>query len=430
MTLTGRTALLAAVGMVGVFVIPHGWVLAAVDGGLLLAVLTDRALAVAPGALALHRGGAGSARLGETVAVHLTVTNPAGRTLRALVRDAWPPSATAAPRSTRLAVPAAERRTVTTLLAPTRRGDQRAAFVAVRSLGPLGLAGRQGRLSAPWTVRVLPGFPSRRHLPGKLAALRELTGGHATQLRGHGTQFDSMRDYVAGDDVRSIDWRATARRSDVAVRTWRPERDRRVVLVLDTGRTSAARVGDVPRLDAALDAALLMAALASRAGDSVDLLAFDSRLRAAVTRAGRTGVLAAIVHATATLQPALVEADMHAIVAEVLRRAPRRCLVVLLTALDPAPVEQGLLPVLGALTARHEVVLAAVADPAVAALAGGRGNASAVYAAAAAERTLADRARMADTLRQRGVAVVEAPPATLASALADSYIARKAAGRL
>ena len=107
-------------------------------------------------------------------------------------------------------------------------------------------------------------------------------------MRGQGTEFDSLREYVVGDDVRSIDWRATARRDAVVVRTWQPERDRRLILVLDTGRTSAGRVGDAPRLDAAMDAALLLAALAARAGDRVDLLAGDRRVRARVVGASRT----------------------------------------------------------------------------------------------------------------------------------------------
>ena len=121
-------------------------------------------------------------------------------------------------------------------------------------------------------------------------------------MRGQGTEFDALREYVDGDDVRSIDWRATARRQQVVVRTWRPERDRRVLLVLDTSRTSAARVGDEPRLDAAIDAALLLAALASRAGDRVDLLAVDRRVRARVTgRAGKRPA-AALVDALAPLE--------------------------------------------------------------------------------------------------------------------------------
>ena len=107
----------------------------------------------------------------------------------------------------------------------------------MRSFGPLGLAARQGGTQVPWTVRALPPFRSRRHLPEKLARLRELDGQHRSLLRGQGSEFDSLREYVLGDDVRSIDWRGTARQSDVLVRTWRPERDRRILVVLDTGRT-------------------------------------------------------------------------------------------------------------------------------------------------------------------------------------------------
>ena len=93
---------------------------------------------------------------------------------------------------------------------------------------------------------MLPPFLSRKHLPSRLAKLREIDGLLPTLIRGQGTEFDSLREYVVGDDVRSIDWRATARRADVMVRTWRPERDRRVVIVLDTGRTAAGRVGVDP----------------------------------------------------------------------------------------------------------------------------------------------------------------------------------------
>ena len=93
---------------------------------------------------------------------------------------------------------------------------------------------------------MLPPFLSRKHLPEKLARLRELDGQHKSMIRGQGSEFDSLRAYVLGDDVRSIDWRSSARRADVLVRTWRPERDRRIVIVLDTGRSSAGRVGGIP----------------------------------------------------------------------------------------------------------------------------------------------------------------------------------------
>ena len=174
-------------------------------------------------------------------------------------------------------------------------------------------------------------------------------------IRGQGTEFDSLREYVVGDDVRSIDWRATARRADVVVRTWRPERDRRVVIVLDTGRTSAGRVGvdptasdpgGWPRLDWSMDAALLLAALAARAGDHVDFLAHDRLSRAGVFNASRTELLAQLVEAMAPLQPALVESDARAMAAAVRRRIRQRALVVLLTDLNASALDEGLMAVL------------------------------------------------------------------------------------
>jgi uncharacterized protein (DUF58 family) len=428
MALTGRGALVAGLGVLAVLVLPAlGWLL---DGALVLAVLADVSLAAAVRDLRLHRSGATSARLNEPANLALRVANAGRRPARLVLRDAWPPSAGATPARHRLVVPPGEARVVTTTLTPSRRGDRHAAFVAVRSLGPLGLAGRQRRLTAPWAVRVVPAFPSRRHLPAKLARLRELGGAAVSLRRGQGSEFDALREYVAGDDARSIDWRGTARRGDVVVRTWRPERNRRIVVVVDTGRTSAARVGDAPRLEAALDAALLLTALAVRAGDTVDVLAHDTRLRAAVAGAGRRDLLGSVVAATASVEPVLAETDMRAVVAEVLRRTPRRALVVLLTALDAAPVAEGLLPALPALLSRHTVLVAAVADPALDALAAGRRDAAEVYAAAAAERALAERRRTASLLRRRGVEVVTAPPADLAPALADAYLSLKAAGRL
>lgn len=431
MALTGRAGLLALAGAVVVgFLLPSGWGLLLVTGLVLAAVAVDVALAGSVRALQLTRSGDQAVRLGEAATVTLTVANPTGRRVRGRLRDAWPPSAGAAQQRHDLDLPAGERVRVVTTLRPTRRGDRPAHRVTVRALGPLGVAGRQGSHVVPWRVRALPPFTSRRHLPGKLARLRQLDGRAAALVRGQGTEFDSLREYVVGDDVRSIDWRASARAADVMVRTWRPERDRRILLVLDTGRTAAGRVGDAPRLDTSMDAALLLAALASRAGDRVDLLAYDRRVRARVEGASVTELLPSLVEAMAPLEPALIEPDYAGLVSTVLARASHRSLVVLLTGLDAAPVEEGLLPVLPQLVRRHRVVVASVADPQVELMAAARGEVGAVYDAAAAERSRTDRRRVAEQLGHRGVEVVDAAPDELASMLADRYLALKAAGRL
>ncbi len=431
MALTGRAALLALVGVLWVALVQPGW------GGLgtwllvvVIAVGVDLLLAASPRALRLHREPTSAVRLGEPTATTLTITNPSRRRLRGVVRDAWQPSAGAVVDRHRLDLPAGGRRRVSTALCPTRRGDRTADRVTVRSLGPLRVAGRQRSLTVPGVVRALPPFTSRKHLPSRLARLREIDGRSSVNVRGQGTEFDSLRDYVDGDDVRSIDWRATARRRSVVVRTWRPERDRRVLLVLDTSRTAAGRVGDAPRLDAAMDAALLLAALASRAGDRVDLLAVDRRVRARVEGAGASTLLSSLVNAMAPLEAELLEADWTVAVSAVQARLSRRALVVLLTPLEAAAVEEGLLPVLAQLTRRHQVVVASVADPVVAAMTRSRGDVDEVYDAAAAERAGLERERVTRLITRLGADVVDATPDQLPPALADRYLALKAAGRL
>jgi uncharacterized protein (DUF58 family) len=428
--ITGRAPLLVLLGVVPVALWP-GW--ASLLGWLLLVALVvavDVALAGSPRVLRFERAGAPSVRQGEPVDAELVVTNIGSRRVRGMLRDAWQPSAGAARSRHAIDLPPGERRRLVTGLVPTRRGDRRVEKVTVRSLGPLGVAARQRSLPAPGLVRVLPPFGSRRHLPSKLAQLREIDGRTTLRIRGQGTEFDSLRDYVVGDDVRSIDWRATARRQAVVVRTWRPERDRRVLLLLDTSRTAAARVVDAPRLDAAMDAALLLAALATRAGDRVDLIAMDRQVRARVEGVTGSRLLPALVDAMAPLDAELVEADWTAIVATIRQRLTQRALVVLLTPVESAALEAGLLPVLSRLTSHHQVVVASVSDPAVTAMGRGRSDAYAVYRAAAAERAALDRAATIAELTRLGVDVVDADPAQLPPRLADRYLALKAAGRL
>jgi len=438
--LTGRAGLIALICVLPITISPWPAITFAVLLAALVAIVAvDVGLAASTRRLICSRLGETAARLGQPIDAVLVVVNAGRRRFRGEVRDAWAPSARAEPRTHAVNLAAGQQVRLVTQLRPIRRGDQRSALVTARSIGPLGLAGRQSSHRVPWQIRVLPPFLARKHLPSRLAKLRELEGMTPVLIRGQGTEFDSLREYVIGDDVRSIDWRATARRGDVVVRTWRPERDRRVVIVLDTGRTSAGRVGvdptasdpgGWPRLDWSMDAALLLAALAARAGDHVDFIAHDRVTRTGVYNASRTGLLAQLVDAMAPLQPALVESDARAMVAAVQRRIRRRALVVLLTDLNASALDEGLMAVLPQLSAKHQVLLAAVSDPRVEQLAAGRADAAQVYDAAAAERARNDRRAIASRLRRSGVDVVDAPPEELAPELADHYLAMKASGRL
>lgn len=435
MTVSGWFVALVALGVVPVVVFGTAtgepgvvlglWLLFAVALGVL-----DVLLAASPRVLVPSRSIPARTRLGETVTSELYLANPGRRTLRGIVRDAWQPSAGPAVTRTRVTIPAGERRMVAVPLTPFRRGERRVELVTVRSFGPLRLWARQATLKSHGHIRVLPPFNARKHLPSRLARLRELDGATSVMVRGQGTEFDSLREYVRGDDVRSIDWRATARRRDVVVRTWRPERDRRVVLVLDTGRTSAARVADEPRIDTAFEASLLLAALATRAGDRVDLIAYDRRVRGRVQGATGADLMSKLVDSMSTIDPELLEMDWAAVPALVRGVTSQHSLVVLLTSIDAPGASTGLLSMLPQLTKRHTVVVASVTDPTALTASRERGNRDEVYLAAAAERALLDIARVSGAVRQLGADVVTASPADLPPALADHYIALKAAGRL
>ncbi len=437
MSVTGRFVVLLGIGAVPVIAIGQLWVLFAWLGLVVVLAVIDLLVAGSPRAVRISRTVPARVRLGETVRVEVFVTNTGRRTIRGLLRDAWQPSAGAAQTRHPLTIPAGERRMATTILTPFRRGERLSGQVTIRSYGPLRIAARQATITAPAAIRVLPPFNSRRHLPSRLARLRELDGRTSVMIRGQGTEFDSLREYVRGDDVRSLDWRASARRVDpvqggpsLVVRTWRPERDRRVVIVVDSGRTSAARIDREPRLDTAYESALLLAALASRAGDRVDLVIWDQRVRGRVQGATGADLMSRMVDTMAPVDPELIETDWTAVPGLVRGVTSQHALVVLATSIDSPGAARGLLAVLPQLARKHTVIVSSVTDPETVEAAATRTDRGDIYRAAAAERALLDVIRVSAAIRQLGAEVVTGTPQDLPPALADRYIALKAAGRL
>ncbi len=428
--MTARLFLLTLSGLVPVMLLPSWPTALIVAGVIVLAALVDFFLVPRVHDLALQRTPGPKVRLGDDTHSVLTLINGSPRVLRLEVRDAWTPSAGAVQTRSRHVLSAGERAQVRTELRPVRRGALAADLVTVRSRSPLGLIARQKSIEVPADIRVLPPFVSRRELPSKTQKLRELEGRSAVMIRGMGTEFDSLREYVDGDDVRSIDWRASARASDLVVKTWRPEKDRRVVIVVDSSRLAARRCGEGTVFDAALESSLLLTALATGAGDRVDVIVADARVRAVASSRRAHDPVHDLSVTLTPVHPELYDADWEAITAAVLATTRQQALVVVITAFDETTVAEDILPVLPTLTAHHRVVLAGVEDPALAELAGARGDVEEIYTAAAAESELLTAASLRTRLRGLGIASVQAPPDDLPGALADHYIRLKVTGRL
>ena len=432
---TARLVLIGVVASLAVLFVPlhPPFGLLAADGALLALAGADLMGSADPGVIEVERDlpagltlGAGGGDIGWRV------HNPTTRALEVSVADELAPSLRAGSRRFRARVPAGATVNARTPIDPMRRGRFQPAHVAVRVQGRLGLVARQRTRDLPGTLRVLPPFRSRSEAELRIRRGRLLEVGlRSAQGRGGGTEFDSLREYSVDDDVRRMDWAATARSTRPIVRTYRAERNQQVLVLLDTGRVMAGEAQGVPRLELAMDAAMMLTAVASRLGDRCGLVAFDREVRAVVPPGQGTAQLSRVTEAVFDLDPRLVESDYLGAFTSTLARFRRRALLVLITELSEEAVSDTLVPTLPLLLARHLVIVASVSDPDVDRWASEvPPDATVAYRMAAAEGALERRMRTAGLLRGLGATVVDDPPARLASRLADAYLDVKAAGRL
>lgn len=434
-TVRAAWGLVAAAALV--LLAPGAGVAAAI--ALLVAVAVDAARAGDPVAVPVTREAPGVVPLGGRAEIVWIVVNPGLRASTVALADALPPSLRAARRRAELRVAAGGRVRAATAIRPGRRGNIELTDLTVRTSGPWGLGSRQHTRALPARIEVVPSFRSRREVELRLTRARLLEVGlRAARGRGSGTEFDALRDYVPGDEVRRVDWAATARVGRPIVRTYRSERNQTVLALLDTGRTTAATVAGVPRLDHAMDAVMALTTAATRVGDRVGLLAFGAGPRGAVAPARGGNQLRRIIQAIYALEPELAESDYRAAFRRTLATFPRRSLLVLFTELADEAVAETLLPALSLVLREHVLIVASVRDPEVLRwssgqagdTASGDGPVAAAYLAAAAGAAIRRRQRTATYLRGLGVTVVDEAPGTLAGALVDAYLELKARGRV
>ena len=429
---TRRLALVALVAAVVVVALDRVAGFFVVVGALAVLALVDWALATRPGVITIERDLPEVIGLGAVGEVLWEVANPTGRTQHLAFSDELAPSLGAATRRARVTVPAAGSAVVRTRIQPTRRGRFVIATLTVRVDGPLGLASRQAARQHRSVLRVYPPFRSRDEAELRINRARILEVGlRSAQGRGGGTEFDQLREYSVDDEFRRIDWSATARLGKAIVRTYRAERNQTVISLLDNGRVMAGRVDDVPRVEHAMDAVMMMTAVATRLGDRAGLVVFDREVRAVVAPGHGRNQLGLVTEAMYQLEPVLAESDYLGAFATTLARFRRRAMLVVFTDLVEQAVGETLLPALPLISRNHLVVVAAVQDPdvvrwAVTTPTDGAG----AYRKAAAVQALDERRRTTARLRGLGATVVDAPPGKLAPLLADAYLKVKATGRL
>ena len=313
-------------------------------------------------------------------------------------------------------------------LVARRRGRHVLPAPAVRVRGPLGLGTWYHRTGEEAEILVYPDLPTafKLALAVRQGRFRE-TGRLTRGPLGLGTDFESIRDYVPDDDIRQVNWRATARLGRPMSNQYRVEQDRDVVCVVDAGRLMAAPLGDRTRLDAAIDAVAAVAAVADEVGDRCGVVAFDSDVRRSVAPRRKGGQ--AVVRALFDLEPTPVASDYDVAFRTV--GGGKRALVLVLTDLLEEAAARPLVEAVPVLTRRHAVAVASSADTDLEAIVR-REPATALdaYASSVAVDVLAARAVVAAQLRAAGADVIEAPPESLAAACVRAYLTVKSRARL
>jgi uncharacterized protein (DUF58 family) len=415
MTPTPRAALALALAALTALVVPlwiAGLLVLLVAGATLVDALSVRRTP------AIERTYPSILARGVPAALELEPGSVAAGALR--VRQPVPPDVHLAPRE-------ADWRLAATLT-PLRRGRHHLPAAAVRAVGPLGLGSWYHRPGEDGELVVYPDLPSARRIALAVARGRFLEGGQRGRgPLGLGTDFESIRDYLPDDDVRQVNWRATARMGRPMSNQYRVDRDRELMCLVDCGRLMAAPLGELTRLDATIDAVTALALVADELGDRIGAVAFDSEVRHHL-RPRRDGGRA-VVRALFDVEPSAVESD-YELAFRIAEGAKRSFVLVLTDLLEPSAA-QSLVEAVPVLSRRHEVVVASVADEDLASAVSTLPQRELdVYAAAAAVDVLDAQAEAATLVRRAGASVIESPPAQLGAACVRAYLRAKARARL
>jgi uncharacterized protein (DUF58 family) len=291
---------------------------------------------------------------------------------------------------------------------------------------------RQSRLDLPWSATVYPAIPATRLKSSLAEAIRRREVGLRRYRRlGEGRIFESLREWVAGDDTRYIDWKATARRRKVIARQYEEERRQQVLLVIDAGRLLTTEIGGVARLEHVVRAALGLAFAAYHHDDNVGVMVFADTVEHFVApQRGRRG-LRQVMDTLAVIEPRLVEPDYPGAFRHLAVRNRKRALTVLFTDVIDRAASEALVANVATLHVRHLPLIVTLRDPELDAVAAQRpADVHGAYRKAAAEELLAARDEALAQMRHSGAMVLDVHPGQAAAAVVEKYVELKRKGRL
>lgn len=400
--------------------------LAAVDAVIVLAALVDLVLGLGR-RIEVDRHHATIFSVGRPNVVSLHLRNRSGRTLRGVVADDPVDGAILTGNPAPFLLAPHGTATLKYEVTPTRRGPRELHAITVRYTSPLGLVARQERVLLPGHFDVYPDVHAARALELLRRQGRQDARLGSLRVRGGDTEFERLRPYTRGDEVRHVDWRATARRDDLTVRQFQAESNQNVVFAVDIGRAMRGESGGLTSVDHALNAALLTADVALRGGDKAGLMVFDEVPRRFVPPSGGRSGGRKLTRAVYALEAGFSSTDYRAAVTYLRAQVRARSLFIVFTnLLDPRSAKE-LASSVKSVMPRHLPLCVLMRDTDVEALAVAPARSvEDIYVRAAAAESLAWRDALIRDLRSSGVLVLDARPSELTPHLVKSYLDVKA----
>lgn len=430
MRLTFRLVLLVALGAIPLlFVGAAPWLLLAVlvyNALLAACAVADYLATPAPAhALTLDRVVDEKLSLGADNPVTIEARSRVGHDLRVTLRDEPPFQFTLdSPTERVFTLPGSRGLRFTYHVQPPAKGDFTFGDLYVQYPGRLGLVVRQARIPARQVVKVYPNLREmeKYELLARRGRLMQM-GLRSAKMRGGGSEFESLREYVPGDEYKKIDWSATARRGKLISRQYEAERSQNIMILLDTGRTMLQPVQKMAKLDYVVNTALMLSYVAAASDDKVGLLAFDAETRAFLPPAKSKAQVYQILENLYNLEARMVESDYKEAFQNLATRWRRRSLVVLFTDLVDPDSSAQILDAVPIIEGLHRVVCVTVSDPNITQAAKAAPETGAdVYAKAVAQQVLQERRQAISVLKRRGVWTIDSPPENLSADLINHYL--------
>lgn len=409
------------------------WLTLVYDAALLAAAVLDARTSRLPEGLEIFREFGGRFHIGAPTEVRVRVNNHTPRAFSLKLKDEHPPEMTlAAPREAELEAGPQESLTFVYALEPSRRGRFEFGRVAVRVRSRLGLVWREEHAGETAAVKVYPNIRRAREAELKALGARSLVAAQRRAAwRGEGRDFESLREYVPGDELRHVSWSATARRGRLTTRQYQIERDQTILIALDAGRLMTARIERETKFDTAVHAALALMSAAQRAGDHAGLVVFGRRVREYVPPARGREQLDAVLEALHAVEPELIEPSYTRAFEFIAGNCKRRSFVVLLTDLVDEEGSRELLTSLRILRPRHLPLVTTIADRDLrASLREAPADLSELFSQSVAEEIMLQRESALRLVEAQGGLALDVTTGALVPSLLETYIRVKERGLL